>query len=273
MLRYLIVASLGLTLACDGQEKPAPNKVGADKKGAAKTPPKSDKADKAAPADKAKKADDKAAPKPTDAATDKAAPKDAPPAAGDAAAAKPLEVSHDKSGGLARAAAVLEAEGIDNEDLRALSHHAEKLPTNAVVCKHLADVHKEGDVDVCVEELEHVIARLGPELYAEVSTCLLAASTVPTLDACFATEKATEAELHTTKHGDGIDKETCEKFFVKFEQLAMEAAADEKEHVKKALDTVKEDIVAGCMEQGTKAETDCVEKAKTLHEIKECAAS
>ena len=241
MLRHLVLASLCLSLACDSQDKPAPKKTAAAKKSAGKAAADDKKAES--------KADPKAEAKP---------------------AKKHLEISHDKSGALPRAAAVLEAEGIDNEDLQALSHHAEKLPTNAEVCKHLAEVHGEGDSDACVEELEHVIARLGPELYGEVSACFMASKTVPALDACFAAEKDAEKELHEKKHGEGLDKATCEKFFTKFEDLAMKATGDEKDHVKKALDTVKDDIVVACEEQGSKAEMECVEKAKTLHELKEC---
>ena len=188
------------------------------------------------------------------------------------AAEKHFDVSADKSGVLARAAAVLEADGIDNEDLRELSHHAEKLPSAAVVCQHVVEVRKStGGIKDCVEETEHHIAELGPEIWAEASQCFLAATTTDELDACAAAEKEAEKLLHDKPHGDGLDKASCEGFFEKFKQLAVEAQKDDGDHVAQVLDVVRDNVIRTCMEQGTQVELDCADSSKTLHELEECA--
>ena len=235
MVRPVFLAALCLLFACDGEDKPPKTKETPAKKADAKKPTKEAKAD----------------------------PK---------AAEKHLDISHDKSGALARAAAVLEAEGIDNEDLRVLSHHAEKLPSAKSVCEHMAKIHKsDGDLKDCIKGMEHHIVRLGPELYGEAADCLLAAKTVAELDACVAAEEEAEEELHKNPHGDKLDKDTCTKFFEKFEKLTMADAGEHAEHVKEVLEEVRDDVITGCMDHGAKGEMDCAEKAKTLHELEECA--
>ncbi len=239
MIRPLLVLALCSFAACDKPEEPA----------------KTDDA-------KAEKKDSKA---PAKAAKDPKGDSKVPEVH--------FDIGHDKSGALARAAAVLEAEGVDNEDLRELSHHAEKLPSAAEICKHMAKVHEDaGDQAGCTKAVDHHIVQLGPELFAEAATCLMAAKTVPELDACIAAEEEAEKVLHEKKHGEGLDKATCEKFLDKFEALAIKDAGDDVELVKNVLEEVRADVVLGCVEQGSKAEMECSEKASTLHELRECAS-
>lgn len=188
-------------------------------------------------------------------------------------AAKPLDVSHDKSGIVARSAAALEAvDKIDSEDLRELSHHAEKLPSFDKVCGHIASLRGETyDTAKCIKEYEHHVVHIGPELYGEVASCELAAKTVADLDACDKAEAEAEKTLHEKPHGDGLDAKTCEAFFVQFETLAMDDAGDDAELVKEVLEEVKSDILEACQDQGTKAEIECGTKAKTLHDLRECS--
>lgn len=195
-----------------------------------------------------------------------------PEAASQETGEKHFDVSADKSGALARAAAVLEAEGIDSPDLRELSHHTERLPSAAVVCKHMVEVQgSTGGIKDCVANLDHQIAVLGPELYAAAAACFMEAKTPKQLDVCVAAEKEAEKLLHDKPHGEGLDAKTCEDFFVKFEKLAMDDAGESASDVQQVLGTVREDIVRSCMEQSTQAEMDCANKANTLHELEECA--
>ncbi len=253
------IAAFFALLACDSGDKQGPKK---------NDPAKAGKAD-AKKAD-AKKVDAKKA----DAKQVDAKKTDTKTAAADA---KPsvihFDVSHDKSGVLARSAAALEASGkIDNEDLRELSHHAEKLPSVEAVCKHIAGIRGTGDdVTECIKLTEHHVVQLGPELYGEDAACLLAAKTVAELDVCEAAEKEAEAALHAKPHGDGLSKETCDSLFVHFEEMAM-AASESPEIVKEVLEEVRPDVIVTCMEQGTQAEIDCSLKTKTMHELRECAS-
>ncbi|MEM6993444.1 MAG: hypothetical protein AAF721_23220 [Myxococcota bacterium] len=197
----------------------------------------------------------------------------------DKAAAKPAEkhfdISHDKSGVLARSAAALEAvESIDSENLRELSHHAEKLPSLEKVCKHIASIRgADFDETKCVKDYEHHVVRIGPELYGEVAKCELDAKTVAELDVCDAAEAEAEKLLHEKPHGEGLDGETCGKFFVKFEELAIADAGENGELVKEVLEEVKPDVLEACADQGSKAEIECGMKSKTLTELRECASA
>ncbi|MBL4688719.1 MAG: hypothetical protein JKY37_29290, partial [Nannocystaceae bacterium] len=195
--------------------------------------------------------------------------------AADKPAEKHFDVTHDKSGVLARSAAALEAvEKIDSEDLRELSHHAEKLPSFDKICKHIASVRgADFDHAKCVKDYEHHIVHIGPELYGEVASCELDSKTTADLDVCDAAEAEAEKILHEKSHGEGLDAETCGKFFVKFEELAMADAGDDAELVKQVLEEVKQDVLEACADQGTKAEIDCGLKAKDMHELNECASA
>lgn len=235
--------------ACGGGGAPDAKKDDAKKADAKKDDEKKDDAKKA----EEKKADEKAAAvDPTD-----------------------FDVTHDQSGVIARSAAALEGlQSIDSENLRELSHHTEKFPSFDEVCKHIASVRGTGDdISKCVTELEHDIVRIGPELYGEFAACELAAKTAEELDACDAAEKAAEKALHEKPHGEGLDEETCNGFFTKFEELAVADAGDQGEVVKEILEEVKADVLTACVDQGTKAEIECANKSKSLQELRECAAS
>ncbi len=259
LLRVCSVAALSLLLACDGGDQTA--KKADAKKADAKKPDRKQADAKQADA---KKADAKKA--------------DAKKADDGKAPAKPgelhLDVSHDKSGILARSAAALETvDAIDTKDLADLSHHAEKLPSVDKVCAHIAEVRKTGDdTTACKKDLEHHVVQLGPELYGEIAACFMAAATPEAIAVCEAAEKEAEQILHDKPHGDGLDKAACDKFFTHFEALAMEDAGDQAELVKEILEDVREDVVTACVEQGTKAELECSNQAKTLHDLKECAS-
>ncbi len=182
-----------------------------------------------------------------------------------------FDVSQDRSGALARAAAVLEAEGIDNEDLRVMSHHTESLPSAAAVCQHMAEVQEStGGIKDCIADIEEHIAQLGPEIWAEASECFMEAMTPASLDACVAAEKEAEALLYDQPHGDGLDTATCESLFDKFKTLTMKEKEDDAGHVAQVLDHVRSHVVRSCMAHGTKAEVACADGATTLHQLEEC---
>jgi len=191
-----------------------------------------------------------------------------------ASAAKHFDVTKDKSGVLARSAAVLEvAKAHDDEHLRALSHHAETLPTAEALCKHEVEVGKS-DVPVpdCIKVMEHHLVQLGPEIYAEYAACIMAAKTPDEIAVCEAAEQEAERLLHVKPHGEGLAKEVCEQLFAQFEKLSMADAGDHAELVKEVLEEVKADVVTTCQEQGTKAEVDCAMKAANMTELDACAS-
>lgn len=190
--------------------------------------------------------------------------------------AKHFDVSGDKSGVLARSAAALEANAevaaLGNESLAELSHHAEKLPSANEVCKHISEVRHEGDEAACVKDMEHHIVKLGPELYALAADCLMSAQTSEEIDVCVEAEKEAELLLHEKPHGEGLDQDQCDAFFVHFEQLAMDdAGPDHAEVVKEILEEVKGDLVSACVDQGSKTEVECAMKATTLADAKSCS--
>ena len=220
------------------------------------------------------KTDDKAADAKTDAKADAKADEAKPEAA--KPEAKHFDVSADKSGVLARSAAALEANkdvaALGNESLAEMSHHAEKLPSANDVCKHIKEVRHEGDEAACVKEMEHHIVLLGPELYALAADCLMSAQTSEEIDVCVEAEKEAELLLHEKPHGEGLEQEQCDAFFVHFEKLAMDdAGPDHAEVVKEILEEVKGDIVTSCVDQGNKAEVECAMKATTLADAKGCS--
>ena len=228
------LAALSLLLACDGGDKSKGDTKKADAK----------KAD-------AKKADAKTP-----------------------AAEKHFDVTKDTSGVLARSAAALEAtDAFDDENLRDISHHAEKLPSYETVCKHEAGIKGEGfDEPACIKAMEHHMVQIGPEIYEQLADCILAAKTSEEIDACDAAEAEAEKLLHEKPHGDGLSKEVCDELFTHFETLAMDDATDHAELVKEILEEVRADVLVTCMEQGTQAEIDCAMKAKAMPELKECAS-
>lgn len=239
------VAALFLVLACDRGKQPAKGKDEATKKTA--------EVGKTADASKTAEAETPAEAKAPD---------------------KHFDVSKDQSGILARTAAVLETdEAIDSEALQELSHHAEKITSVEEVCRHVATILGRGDeIKGCVKDNEHHVVRLGPELYSQAVQCLMEAKTAAEVGACEAAEKEAEELLHEQPHGEGLDEPTCDGFFTHFENLAMEDAGDQAELVKEILEEVRADVVASCVDQGTKAEIDCAMGSKSMAEIKECAS-
>lgn len=188
--------------------------------------------------------------------------------------AKHFDIEQDKSGILARTAGVLETAGVHDENLAELSHHAEKLPSDEEVCKHIAEVRKDASPDLaaCVKEAEHHVVKLGPELYALAVSCLMDATTPAELDVCVEAEREAELLLHEKPHGEGLDEATCDALFTQFETLAMADAGENAELVKEVLEETRADVVATCIDQGTKAEAECAMSSKTLAELKDCAS-
>lgn len=250
------VAALSLVLACDGGDKSGKGKADGKK------------------ADATKKADDKKADgKKAD--DEKAGGKKADNEKGNGKAAEVhFDVSKDKSGVLARSAAALEAtDKFDDPNLHDMSHHAEKLPSYEKVCAHEGTLKgAEFDQAACVTQLEHNIVVIGPEIYAQLADCLLAATSVAEIEACEAAEAEAEKLLHEKPHGEGLSQEACDGLFAKFEQLAMADAGDDEELVKTVLEEVKGDVITACKEQGSQKEIDCANSATALPELKECAS-
>lgn len=187
---------------------------------------------------------------------------------------KHFDVTHDKSGVLARSAAALEVdEAIDGEALRDLSHHAEKLPSVQALCKKMKELGSVEDEKSCVSQSEHHIVLIGPELYGEWAKCVMESTDAADVKICDDAEAEAESLLHEKPHGDGLTKEECTTLFDKFEKLSMEDAAEHAEHVKEVLEEVRDDVVSSCVDQGTKAELECVNKSNTLKELDECASA
>lgn len=240
--------------------------LGACDKGADKKADKKVDAEADAKKAEAKKADDKADDKP--------------------AAEKPPEAKHfaidsDKSGALARTAAVLETTDVTSEDsslrehLAGVSHHAEALTSDEVMCRHMISVRKaagepEGTLESCVIHFEHEVVLLGPEVFAQMSQCVMDAKTAAEIDVCEVAEKEAEGLLHDKHHGDGLSDEVCTALFEKFEELAMADAGEHKEAVKGVLEEVRADSIQACKDQGTQAEVDCTMKSDTMEALVMC---
>lgn len=184
-----------------------------------------------------------------------------------------FDITRDKSGALARTAAALEAvEGFDNEALRELSHQAQELPSFQKVCKHVVTMRATPDnLEACVKEMEHHMAVIGPELYADYAACLLGARGVGGLDACDAAEKAIEIRLHEKPHGDGVAKEACEAFFAHFRALTIAESGEQAPLVTDVLDEIRDDVLRSCAEQGLKAEIECAMKAASVQDLRGCS--
>jgi len=207
----------------------------------------------------------KEGPKPADAAKEPAV--DAPEPVVE------FDITRDKSGALARAAAALEAiEGFDNEALRELSHHAEEMPSFQRVCKHVVSLRATPDnFEACVKEMEHHMAVIGPDLYADYAACLLGARGVGTLDACDAAELAIEIRLHEKPSGDRLSKETCEAFFAHFRALTSAEAGEQAQLVADVLDEIRDDVLTSCAEQGRTSEIECAMKATSVQDLRGCS--
>jgi hypothetical protein len=213
-----------------------------------------------------------------------AEPKVAEPKAAEPKAANPdaihIDITHDKSGVLARAASTLEtSDKITNatlkEHLAEVSHHAEKGPTNEALCAHMTALMADkapADFD-CIHAVEHQRVNVGPEIFAEVAACVTGAKTYEALMLCEDAEKEAEQSLHTKKHGDSLELETCTKLFVHFEKLAMADAGDQSIAVEEILEEVRGDVLTACAEQGTRAEVECALAAKDMAALGACSSS
>ena len=188
-----------------------------------------------------------------------------------------LDVQKDRSGALARAAAAIEAservtaEGVRSR-LAAASHHAEAGPSNEAICRHILAVegHKDEGVEECAKMVAHHRVLLGPELFAEVAACTMAATTVEAMASCEAGEKEAEEALHAKSHGDGLDRATCEGFIAHFGRLVIADSGDQGEAVAKVVEEVREDLIAECVAQGTKKEVECALAATDLAGVAAC---
>ena len=220
--------------------------------------------------------------KPADVKPAETKPADVKPAETKPADAKSADALHfditlDKSGVLARAASTLEtSEQISTpalkEHLAKVSHHAEKGPSNEVLCTHmdsLLGAEAPPAVD-CAHALEHQRVRLGPEVFAAVAKCVTDAKTKETLLRCEDAEKEAEKLLHEKKHGDGLEEATCLKLFTHFEKLAMGDAGDQAKIVEEVLEEVRGDVLTSCAEHGTRAEVECALNAKTMEALGAC---
>jgi len=189
-----------------------------------------------------------------------------------------FDIEKDKSGILARTASTLDSTEAIGKDTplythaSALAHHAEAGTSNEKLCAHVVEVRGvQSDTDKsCVHTLEHQRVLLGPEVFAQYDACIMAASTEFALIACEAAEKEAERLLHVGKHGDGLDQAVCTAFFEHFEQLAMDDAGDQAEIVKEILEEVRDDVVAACQDQATKAEVECAMAATTMEALGAC---
>jgi hypothetical protein len=220
----------------------------------------------------AKKEDDKKEVKPEQAKPEEVKPE-----------AKHFDVSADKSGTLARTAAVLETTDATSEDaalrehLAGISHHAEAMTSDEAMCTHIAELRKaegqpEGQLESCVIHFEHEIVVLGPEVFAQMAQCVMDAKSVADIEVCEAAEKEAEQLIHEAKHGDSLSEEVCNSMVDKFAELAVADAGEHAELVKGVLADVKADSVQACIEHGSQAEVDCVEKAKVLGDLDSCQA-
>lgn len=197
--------------------------------------------------------------------------------------AKPEEVhfdiAKDKSGILARTASTLETSELVSTDnpvrshLAELSHHAEAGPSNEALCTHVVELRSSEKPDTCAATIEHERVLLGPEVFAQMSECIMAAKTLDELAACEAAEKEAETKLHENKHGDGLTEDVCTTMFDHFEQLAMADAGDQAEVVKGILEEVRKDVVVACVDQGTQKELDCAMKAETMEALGACEST
>lgn len=190
-------------------------------------------------------------------------------------AEKHFDLAADKSGVLARSAAALDVdEGIDTgEALHNLSHHAEKLPSAQKLCAKMNELGAVDDEKACVSQSEHHVVLIGPEIYAQWASCVMDSQSADDVKVCDEAEAEAEKLLHESPHGEGLSEEDCGTLFEKFEKLAMDDAGEHAEHVEEVLEDVKGDVIASCVDQGTKAELECAEKSTTLQELDECAST
>jgi hypothetical protein len=192
-----------------------------------------------------------------------------------------FDITKDQSGVLARAASTLETTELLDEDLplrehlAELSHHAERQPSNELLCRKMISLKGEKalTLDVCARLIEHQRVRLGPEVFAEMAACVTHSKTAADIARCEEAEQEAERLLRENKHGDGIDRETCEKLFIHFEALAMADAGEHGKLVEEVLEEVRDDIIEACLDHGTKDEIECAMKATDMETLGKCESS
>lgn len=137
----------------------------------------------------------------------------------------------------------------------------------------LGDDKKDGFLHDCEAELEKERVKLGVEIFAQHSACVMAAADLAALDLCDAAEQAAEDDLHSNPHGDSPDPKLCtaavEQIFILINRDMVEDP-DLLEILQEHIDVIKEDAKLACRDEGTKAELQCVMKAPDLAGLEGC---
>ena len=207
---------------------------------------------------------------------------------------KHFHVENDNSGAIGHeATALAHTDAVHSDKLHKemikLAHETDDGPTDEAICLHvyeevlLAEWGKDVDdkeaakkkfLTDCPHELERERVKLGPVVFAEMSTCVMEATDIHGLEFCDMAEAEAEEELHAKPHGDGLDRKTCVAFHEHFAELALGEMPEDDPEGKKLLEEiladVKEDSVEACMDHGTKAEVACAMKAKDTIELEAC---
>ncbi len=216
----------------------------------------------------------------------------------DESSPKHFHTENDKGGAIAHeATALAHTDAVHSDKLHQemikLAHETDEGPTDEKICLHvyeevllkvLSDDEQDEIEDEeaakkkflvdCPHELERERAKLGPEVFAEMATCVMEATDMPGLEFCDMAEAEAEEKLHAAPHGDGLDRKTCEAFHDHFAELALADMPEDDEEGKKLLEEiladVKEDSVLSCMDHGSKAEVECAMKAKDTVALEAC---
>jgi hypothetical protein len=161
----------------------------------------------------------------------------------------------------------------------------DKTPSDATICAHVWAVLAEelgdmGDKTIDAEmmesskhEIEKERLKLGPQVFAEAAACIMAAKNIAGFQVCDKAEQEAEQALHEKPHGDGLDKATCEKAVDHMFALLRKDMGNDPDLLKildEDLESYKADAVIMCMDTATKAEVECMMKAKTIAEVEVC---
>jgi hypothetical protein len=161
----------------------------------------------------------------------------------------------------------------------------DETPSDASICEHVwtvlakefgevADATMKADFqESCKHEIEKERLKLGPQVFAEAATCIMAAQTLEALELCDKAEQAAEEEIHEKPHGDGVDKATCEAAIAHmFALMRKDMAGDAEllEILEEDLASLQADAVIMCMDSATKAEIECLMKADSLAKVEAC---
>ena len=156
-------------------------------------------------------------------------------------------------------------------------------PTDAAICEHawgiLAKAYpdkgetKDDFGKKCKVEVERERVKLGVEIFAQHSACVLAAAELAALDKCDAAEDAAEKDLHQNPHGDRPEQKDCVAAVEHFYILVTRDMTDNPdllEVLEEDIEEVKTDSVMVCGDEATKAEITCVMKAAKLVDLEGC---